>query len=205
MTTLSTIQTALLVFAMPALGQSVFQNLDFESATVVTDFPPNIIDTAAALPNWTVLDGTSQMSIILYNSNSAVSLWGSGQALDGNFSVGFNTGGSISQTCSIPADARTLLFIGTRPTVAARLLRVSISGQLLPYGLISIGPDYVQWGADISAFAGQPVTLTFSGGGLLDDIQCSPSPIPEPSLSWLLFAGSGVLLYVRGWNQPVRS
>jgi hypothetical protein len=40
-------------------------------------------------------------------------------------------------------------------------------------------------------------TLTFSGGGILDDIQFSPELIPEPSPSWLLFLGSGVLLYVR--------
>jgi len=105
-----------------AFGQGTFQNFDFESATIVTAYPPNIILTSDALPEWTVFDGTNQLSIILYNGGSAVSLWGAGYALDGNFSVGFSTGGSISQTGLIPADARTLLFIGTPPSVTSRLL-----------------------------------------------------------------------------------
>jgi hypothetical protein len=39
-------------------------------------------------------------------------------------------------------------------------------------------------------------TLTFSGRGLLDDIQFSPEVIPEPSAAALVFLGSGILFYV---------
>ena len=202
MKTLVPVPVVALMSALTVFGQATFQNLDFESATVVTETPPNIIDAAAALPDWTVVNGTSPLSIILYNDYSAVSLWGAGQALDGNFSVGFNTGGSISQTSRVPADARTLLFIGTTPSITGRLLGLSISGQNLQYSPVSTGPGYVQWGVDISAFAGQTETLTFSGNGMLDDIQFSPSLIPEASSSWLLLLGIGVFVYFRRCGRP---
>jgi len=43
--------------------------------------------------------------------------------------------------------------------------------------------------------------LTFLGGGLLDDIQFSPSLIPEPSDASLIFLGGGIFMYFRARNQ----
>src|SRR5262249_39214040 len=116
-----------------ARGQGAFQNLDFESASIATATPPNIILTAPAFPAWNVSDGTNQSSIILYTDYSFVSLWGPGNALAGTFSAGLNSvgvtgGGAISQTGLIPADTKTLLFKGSPvPPTVARLLSVSLA------------------------------------------------------------------------------
>jgi len=139
--------------------------------------------------------------LVLYNINtdySAPVLFGPGSrdVLDGNYSVGVSIGNSIRQTGLIPADAVSLLFLGPRPGWVVYSVQVSINGQNLPYKGISVSTDSTLWGADISAFAGQTATLTFSGFGLFDDIQFSPELIPEPSFSWLPFLGSGVLLYL---------
>ena len=68
----------------------------------------------------------------------------------------------------------------------------AISTGTNPYGL-----SYNVYAADVSSFAGQVETLTFSEAGYLDDIQFSPEAIPEPSSAALVFLGSSILVYIR--------
>src|SRR5215831_12619852 len=104
------ILTVFLVSALSACGQGAFQNLDFESASVVFVDPPIGIDAASALPGWTAYNGTTQLTEIPYNNGGYVGLEQNNSfVLDGNFSVALG-GGSISQTGLIPADARSLLY-----------------------------------------------------------------------------------------------
>jgi hypothetical protein len=196
------------VTIIQALGQN-FTNLDFEAAH---DLPSSggSVATTDALPGWTAFNGTNQLSLIAYNVSALFELVGSNSyAVDGNFSVFLGRGCSISQAGLVPSDAQSLYFEEYVPSLVVsdgNEFVVSIGGQELSFTRVSqvsqtTTPNTTYlWGADISAFAGQTATLTFSSsgaGGTLDDIQFSSSPIPEPSPAWLLFLGSGVLIHVR--------
>jgi hypothetical protein len=200
------------VIAGSALGQGAFQNLDFESAQVIpvsTNANGSVnIATANALPGWSAFAGANQLSLIPYNSQAeaawpVVGLYGSNvTVIGGNFEVMLTSGGSISQTGLVPANAESLLFGAA--FIASPPFVVSLDGQNLSYEVISNalnsqGYSYTIYGADISAFVGQVETLAFSapGYGILDNIQFSPITIPEPSAISLICLGSGVLFYVR--------
>jgi PEP-CTERM motif len=78
-----------------------------------------------------------------------------------------------------------------------------MGGQNISYSAISIGPNYTSYGGNIpSGLAGQIEQLTFDapeGGNNyweIDDIQFSPSFIPEPSVLWL-FALGGLFFGLR--------
>jgi hypothetical protein len=125
-------------------------------------------------------------------------------SIDGNFDVFLNTG-FISQTGQVPADAQALLFKVHSYELGGSVL-ASLDGQSLPLSLLLTVPDtsqrigYTLYGANISSFAGQTADLVFSGAGggaLLDDIQFSTEPIPEPSCVVLAYLGSGIFFYVR--------
>lgn len=192
-----------------------FANLNFESAKVViigTNALSPYMAASNALAGWSAYDGPSPLSRISYNPNPAggstlVFLVGSNrEVLSGNFSVGLGANASISQTGIIPDDAESLLFeaffIGGSSTMS-----VSLDGQNLAYSIISSSPNYDLYGANISAFAGQDETLTFSateGAEILDDIQFSTMTIPEPGELALLASGALVFCMPRRWRLDAR-
>jgi hypothetical protein len=103
---------------------------------------------------------------------------------------------AIAQTGLVPSGSRSVAFL----TGPADRLQASFAGQLIPLVQIGAGANYIIVGGDVSQFAGQIGELRFtappSSGGLLDDIQFSPLPIPEPSIVSLLAVGVSVL----GWR-----
>ena len=202
-------------------GQA-FVNLNFEQAVIVTDpsvpYYPSGVYASSALPGWTTI-GFLSPNYILYNDLSlgapSITLCGtnstySPSALKGQFSLDLyggsvnpSAGASISQTGLVPANAVSLRFIAQGiPQPAGGPLVVALGGQSIPYSAISTGPNYTEYGGDISAFAGQIAQLTFTAPqGLnnyweLDNIQFSSSPVPEPRV-WSLF-GLGIVLV--GWR-----
>jgi hypothetical protein len=128
---------------------------------------------------------------------------------------------TLSQTGDVPADAQTLRF-----TSFGREVAVFISGAEIPvsytYGPTPCGgpgfpcyPDLrlAEAVADISAFAGQTVEISFrsldtygTGAGVngLDSIFFSSVPIPEPGPGRLVGGGLLVLGGVR-WTQRKRA
>ena len=210
-----------LIATFSAQGQG-FVNLDFEAAKVIpvsTNLDGSVnVATTDALPGWVAFHGTNQLSLIPFNYDPTgshgvppVGLYGGTNVIvpQGKFVVRVGFGSSISQTGFVPTAAESLLFdvVGTSLAPCS----VFLNGQNLPYLAVSnaiiseFGHDYpyVVFGADISAFAGQTVTLTFSGTpetgnpGTLDDIQFSSSPVPEPGGLSLLALGSGALVCLR--------
>src|SRR5262249_13167976 len=111
-------------------------------------------------------------------------------ALQGNYSVlllggeavGNNTNGaSIGQSGQIPNAARSITYWGG----SRNSLQITFAGHLLAFSVISNVNSYTVFGADISAYAGQTGELLFhappqTGGGMIDVIQFSSQPIPEP-------------------------
>ncbi len=85
-------------------------------------------------------------------------------------------------------------------------LLVSLSGQNIPFSVISTELNYTLYGGNISTFAGQVEQLTFTAPNgnnnfwEIDDIQFSSSPVPEPS-ELALGAFGTLLLGFRRWKR----
>jgi hypothetical protein len=188
-----------------------FVNLDFEAAQNVPGSNGYMASTDA-LPGWTAFSGASQLSDVFYINNITsppyppVELVGwngiNWRVIDGNYSCFLNNGGLISQTATVPADTESLIFKDYVYSGYHATMSVSLGGQNLSLITISNTPNYKLVGADISAFAGQTVTLSFSassGGYNLDGIQFSSQLVPEPGTLGLLALGGSLCggLYFR--------
>lgn len=214
--------SAVVVCAAASSQGQGFTNLDFESAQIIpvsTNGNGSVnVATANALPGWNAFFGTSQLSLIPYDTPPtvlapAIGLLGGSQApaIQGNFDVLLH-GGSLSQTAVVPAGAESLLFDVAFGNSTPFL--VSMDGQALSYsaianGVTSSGLNYTVYGADISLFAGETETLAFStgpgsgGGGILDNIQFSPTTVPEPSAIPLSCLGI-LILFTAGLRRKLK-
>ncbi len=192
-----------------------FINLNFEAANISGYSSPSFIPTNNAIPGWTAYYGSALQSTIPYNTlaldAAAVDLEGTNSLygpnpIQGNYSVYIqggtqfdpdHNGASIMQTAQIPFSAQSIIYWGGA-------LQASFSGQALVFSAIGSGSGYTIWQADISAYAGQTGQLTFAApwqtSGLLDNIQFSSNPVPEPS-GLALAALGGLLLGCRRWRK----
>ena len=195
------------IVAAVSRGQE-FTNLKFEDAKI--SFVPGStvnVATSNALPGWSAFLGTNELTTVPYNDFAIPFPWGlvgsNNLVIDGNFSASLEGDESISQKGLVPSGTESLLF-----SADSYFLDVSLGGQSLSYAAISnalnsSGMSYALYGANISGFAGQVETLTFSvglagsGRGILDDIQFSPEAVPEPSSVSLISLGGAVLFYLR--------
>ena len=134
--------TMLALALYPAPGQSTFQNLDFESATLIPipGDPYGSVQFVAAFPGWTGYIGTNQVSAALYNrallDSSGIAIIDSGWqhdlgaaagVIEGSYSAILQAGvvGTItnpqdtrlSQTGLVPAGAQSLRFKAYDPTL----------------------------------------------------------------------------------------
>ena len=92
---------------------------------------------------------------------------------------------SIAQTGTIPLSAQSLTFWGRfAVNLQGQNLQLSFNNQALSFVSISNVLNYAVYGVDISPFAGQTgqflFTVPVEGYALLDNIQFSSLPIPEP-------------------------
>jgi len=201
------------VVAVPAVivvhvrAQGTFQNLSFESPTIIpapTPANPFAIEFGPAMPGWVGYFGTNQTSTISHNALSLsvanIAIMGPDNpfpdVLHGHYYVvmqnSFPTPSlvpAIAQTGMIPGDAESVRFYSIfSPVVIA--IGVSFNGRQIPLSpLGAIGNDRYVWGGDISAFAGQTGVLRFFGEGYLDNIFFSPEAVPEPGTFALLALG----------------
>jgi hypothetical protein len=78
----------------------------------------------------------------------------------------------------------------------------------LTFNAIGSGSGYTIWQANISAYAGQTGQLEFTAPwqtqGLLDNIQFSSFPVPEPSGLPLAVLGAGLIGLLRWRRSPTR-
>jgi hypothetical protein len=76
---------------------------------------------------------------------------------------------------------------------------VTFAGQEIPLFQVGSGVNYVIMGGDVSRFAATAGELRFTAlpqyYGMLDNIQFSPLPIPEPGAWGLLAVGVGLLVW----------
>jgi hypothetical protein len=215
------------ILLVPRIGfsQGTFQNLNFESANVPfvpQGQPGGFVSVSDGLPGWTAyLPGVTTVNQIGHNSVSiggaAIDIegpqWDSSQILQGNYTVllqsGLNSGNgqpsltaAIGQTGLIPSTAQSVGFFEG----FGGNLHVTFNGQPIPVVPLGAGTNFVVYGGDISAFAGQTGELRFTspesplngqGGALLDNIFFSIQPIPEPSALGLFAVG----LFIFSWRS----
>ena len=190
LTTQNALVTIALLVATQCLtrGQGTFQNLGFESASLVP-IPGDLygrVQFAAAFPGWTGAVGSVQQTAAFYNSafldSSGISIidqgWpallGNAGVISGNFtailqaglglSSGIPANTAISQTALVPAAAQSLLFEACAPGYLSPLLPllVTLNGQRLAFTPLGSGSNYTLYGADIHTLAGQSAELGFT-------------------------------------------
>jgi hypothetical protein len=204
------------------IGAQGFVNLDFESANV-SGYSAGSVPASDAIPGWTAyISGVAQSSI-LYNDatlgDAAVSLQGTSgnfPPLAGLYSVllqatffssQINTA-AIGQTGQIPAGTQSITFFANNSlSGAANNMQVTFNGSAISYFAIGSGSNYTIYGANISGLAGDSGQLLFTAFNNtyaeIDNIQFSPSAVPEPSVLGLSALG-GLLLGFRRWKSSPR-
>jgi hypothetical protein len=189
-----------------------FVNLNFDQTTLTPVVYPSETFYLATVPGWTwspaenfqnndpttvALDDIAldDAAVTLHSTNSLFYP----SAIQGNYSIllqggsvwaqNTTNGASIGQTARIPFTAKSIIYWGGP-------LQVSFNGQMLSFIDISNAPNYTVWEADISADAGHLGQLLFSvpwqNEAMLDNIQFSSTPVPEPSVFTLVFLGLGL-------------
>ncbi len=165
--------------AYPALASN-FQDLDFESASIVPISGKwwGTVQFGAAFPGWTGYVGTNQATFALYDNmfldSAGICLLTNSFVQEGKYSAvieaGLDVNGQqgvissyLSQTGTIPLEARSLLFISGSggPFV------VSLNGQDL--NVVSLGGTL--YGANVSNFSGTTAELRFTA---------ETNPPPQP-------------------------
>jgi PEP-CTERM motif len=222
---------ALAVTLAPQIVRAqAFTNLGFESANVSGYSPGNYMPVSAALPGWAAYYGTSNnptydgapvfydglslggalVVLEVTNAPSGIPLPIQGNysvLLEGSIPAAASTA-SIGQTGTIPITAQSLSFdLGN----SFGTVQISFSGQALSFVAISNALNYTVYGADISPFAGQTGQLLFTAPvddhALLDNIQFSSMPIPEPGFLGLFGLGGLAFLWHcwkarKSWPRP---
>ncbi len=210
--TFAVLVSGLLMFSNAAYCQG-FGNLNFEFANV--PFVPSgqfgaDVPISQVMPAWSAFgNGTNALTTIQHNnlalSGPEVGILGPAwndpalQILEGSYSALRlssrtvpSTSVAIAETGRVPSNARSLTFFSSPSSI----FQVTFGGQVIPLAQVGSGPNYIVQGADISQFADQTGELRFTagpgGGGILDNIHFSSSPIPEPTTRALY--GFGALL-----------
>src|SRR5437879_6255876 len=114
----------------------------------------------------------------------------------------------FTQSGIIPPDAQSIRFTAAPYSSLAGIsasLYFELNGGIIPIIALDEKPAYTTWGADVSAYAGQVAQIGFDVEGRypfagtaephvflgigLDNIEFSPTPIPEPASKQILAAG----------------
>ena len=202
-----------------------FADLNFEHPIPPLPTGSGNISVANAIPGWTAYFGASAQTAIGYDT---VSLGGEAVILEdtnapggvplpiqGSYSVllegsalAVATTASIGQTGTIPVTAQSLTFWGVlAANVQGQNLQLSFNNQALSFTAISNALNYTVYGANISPFAGQTGQLLFTvpvqGIALLDNIQFSSLPVPEPS-TFALTALGALFIGFNRWRHSSR-
>lgn len=206
-----------------------FLNTDFEKKP---KFTTNVFTTVTATLqnwNWTPIGNyiNTDTNSVAYNNIAldapAVTLQGTNSpydpAIQGNYSVLLQggsfaipqseAGASISQTGEIPPGTESIMYwVKQTAFYANETFQMTFNGQPLPSIVTSSTANYNVYAADISADSGQTGLLQFSvpwqTAFMIDNIQFSDSPIPEPS-DLALIAFVVVVFGIYRWQHKIKS
>ena len=201
-----------------------FMNFDFEAANTLGYSPgSSSIPTSTALPGWSAYFGisTTPAPSIALNGQSiggaVIALQDTNAStfapIQGNYSVLLQGAmfsyptiaatAAIGQTGTIPVGTQSLLFF----SMFSEALQVSFNGQPVNYVVSGSTANYNIYAADMTAYAGQTGQLLFTAPlqatVLLDNIQFSTTPVPEPSAVALAALGGLLLAIFPSSRRPV--
>ena len=216
----------LLLICRSGQAQGDFQNLDFENPVLPLNIDINTVSASTAIPGWTPYIGpannpTYEIASLFYDT---ISLGGVGLSfhdanvnnigpspIQGSYSVllqgassiygspEMQWSASIGQTATISSTAESLTYWS-----GGGALQVTFNGLPIDFLVTGSGAGYTIYSADISAYAGQNAQLLFTAPvnsyALLDNIQFSSSPVPEPG-GFALTALGTVLFGCRRWKR----
>jgi hypothetical protein len=187
------------------VGQSAFQNLDFESA-VLDPVPPWTVSFAPAqnaFPGWTPAIGGVAVTGVLHNNETlgapSVGILGptypSTAIIEGNYTAVLQAGwtpetsfrsASLTQTGLVPEGTKSI----TLKAAAAGNFSVTLDGQKIQLVRSGDGTNYGIFSGDVSSFAGHISHLTLialpfgvpATPNLVDSISFSPVPVEHSKL-----------------------
>src|ERR1017187_1496979 len=197
----------LLLVGLRVSDSQGFINLNFEQSTIVTGPSGFGAIASNAIPGWIPYLNGAPQTVIIYDTVSlgaaAISLQGPGSSypiLQGSYDVilqysagGGTTAAAVGQTGRISLASLSVVFYEQFFSA----FQLTFAGQTIPLVKLGSTATYDIVGGDISGFAGQTGELRFTtfpnSSGILDNIQFSNQPIPEPN--GLALIGLGALLY----------
>jgi hypothetical protein len=168
-----------------AFGQ-VFQDLDFESATLVpvSGTFPVFVQFAPAFPGWNESINSVQTNVVynalaLDSADIAIIDRTSpnfvGNVIDGNYTAVLQSGlGSTApnnllptdvtlyQTGVVPAGTKSLQFKANEWFDSSGTFAVTLGGQTLSLAVLGTGANYTLYGGNVSQWAGQTAQLAFT-------------------------------------------
>ena len=177
---------AVLLSAWGAAGQGNFQNLGFESATIVqaAGHPADLFLFAQAFPGWTGYVGGVQEGLTLYNNlamdtvgfsiidRGFINPLGAGGLIQGNFTavlmsglyqIGQPADATLAQTGLVPAGTASLRFSAHLDNLSTSdTFSVALGGQTLSLIPLQAGANYILYAADIHGWAGKTAELDFT-------------------------------------------
>jgi len=167
-------------------AQGTFQNLDFESATIVPTGNQDVY-FSPAFPGWTGYEGGAQDVVAGYNalalSTPGFSIIDSsyrpiysngspGGLIQGNYTavlmsgavgVGQSADATMAQTGLVPLGANSLQFKAHfDPFNSSGSFGVTLGGQTLSLTPLQAGTNYTLYGADIRGWQGKTAALDFT-------------------------------------------
>jgi len=178
------LSSAIWASSVLARAQGSFQNLGFESATLVPDGSGRGDQFAPAFPGWSGYIGGVQQTVADYNTvpldSSGISIIDRGFTLfgqyasliEGNYTAVLAAGVgngitdpedvTLSQTGLVPASAQSLWFKVQLSPFGGGFLQVTLGGETLLPVIMGFTTNYMLWAADIRSFAGQTAELDFT-------------------------------------------
>lgn len=176
---------ALLVSAAVAAGQGTFQNLGFESATLIPAGGEQFFDFSQAFPGWTGYLGGVPQEVTAYNGltlgSAGFSLidsayqapYGStGGLIQGAYTAVLMSGrngpdqlstATIAQTSLVPIGAESLRFRAHfEGHDSLSSFTVTLGNQPLFLVPVASGANYTLYAADVHAYGGQTAELGFT-------------------------------------------
>jgi hypothetical protein len=185
---INVICVALVSMSAPMFAQgTLFQDLDFESATLSPSQGSVYVSAASALPGWSAYLGTTLQTQVYQNGYTtgapSIDIFGPNYAstgsesqfdpgiIDGNYTVFLQSGfvegtlganASIEQNGTIPPGTVSLQFRAWVFASPTSILSVSFNGNSLSPVVIGSGPNYILYSANISSYAGQTGELEFT-------------------------------------------
>jgi hypothetical protein len=197
------------------VNAEAFKNLNFEDSPIPNNGSVSVsVSTSLLFPSWTLrfndtIQTTASLNTVVLTATAAALNTGDGledSILEGTRSAYlqslFNSA-SLAQNGDVPAGTQSIRFL-TAAGLGPLDVSLLMNGQAIPLATLSQDNGIFLLGGNISAWAGMNSELRVivtgidvhgdAGSALIDAIEFSSQPIPEPSMLGLVPLGAFAML-----------